>query len=397
MKKLFPLILIALLFLVLEFPVSKEASLKAQQRDASSLSFWHIADPEEVFQPLFNAWKKDHPANTISYQQFADEEELRGLLLEQLKKGKGPDVFTFPLRDFQDFLPYLLPTSLKGDEKLWTFARDRLVQKKSLYGLPLSAEALMAIYHDRYYPQGLKVGWNDFAQQTRAVSIPGIAMGVLSNVKSGWDMLETLFVQKGVVLSGKPKNAWFDILEFFTRFSDEKDPNFNWNERLSKHFAEMELQSFVQGQVAAVFGYPEDYWRVLEKIQTEDVRIPKEVVSLGFLPQFDSKNPRYLGQSMVLGVSLSSRSPKVAWEFVRFLTNEDNAKTYESLTGKISGRPIPWTKGDSELARIQKTELASASSFILSEKAKKRVESILDKVAKEKNKEELREILNEAL
>lgn len=398
MRKIFALIILAV---AVAYVVFRQPSPQGEGPLDSPkvLQFWGIYDVPEVYQPIFDQFQKDHPGLEIRYKQFANQEEYHQLTLQQLGKGKGPDIVLFDEDHFTDYQPHLAPASADYAEGFAKLTQERLINRGLLYGLPLWTDSLMMYYNKRSYRDGLKHAWYDFAEQTKKISISGVAMGRLDNLKSGWDILKTLFLQKDVKLSGKPENSLYDTLEFFIRFAYPVDRYYNWNERLTRNDPDLEIESFARERVAAIAGYSSLFHFLTTKSQQLEASgqraISGDEIGVALFPQFTPDTPTYLGKYMALGVSLRSKDPNLAWELIRLITDEKNSLYYHEATGRIPGRILPLNAGDSELVKVQKQQLPFLSVLSIAPATMEKIQAIVQRSLKDKRV--LQEILEEEL
>lgn len=376
-----------------------QGAFKNSEMEAQRLVFWGIYDLPEIYQPVIDEFQKVYPDIEITYRQFPNAEEYHHVLSKQLKRGKGPDIFLYPDQFRDHYFPYVNPTNANAGEGFAPLVEQHLVENRLLYGLPLWIDSLMLYFNKRYYKDGVSHKWYDFAEKTRELSIGGIAMGRFDNLKAGWDILKALFLQKQVVLSGKPENAVFDTLEFFTRFAYPIDRYFNWSEKLNRNYPDQEVDSFAREKVAAIAGYsPLLDLLNLKSQQLKEKglrRVKRENIGVALFPQLSLENPRYLSKYFALGVSLHSKLPNQAWDFIRLLTNETNAEYYLEATGRIPGRLLAISENDSEMKRVQKEQAAHSFVYPVSAEVKEKISRVQERGVG--NISLLREILEEDL
>lgn len=364
-----------------------------------SLTFWGIYDLPEIYRPVIDTYQKKYPHIEVVYRQFPNAEEYHSVLMKQLERGKGPDVFLFPSDKKDQVLDFINPTNAKRSEGFAALVDQDLVNNKLLYGLPLWIDSLMIFYHKRYYPEGIQTSWYDFAEQTRDLRIGGIASGRLDNLRYGWDILKSLFLQKDIVLAGQPANAVFDTLEFFTRFAYPIDRYFNWSVTLNKDYPDEEVDSLAREKVAAIAGYSSVYDLIKLKTQQLDEKrlrhIDPEEIGVASFPQFNPEEPKYLAKYFALSVSIHSQLPNHAWDFIEVLTDETHAPYYFEATGRIPGRVLAASDQDTELKRIQKQQVQNSYVYRVSDSVRSRIEAVVDRGLKDKNL--LREIFDEEL
>jgi len=363
--------------------------------DLIELSFWGIYDLEEVYEPMIESFQKEHPKIQITYKQFPNAEEYHRVLIDQLKEGKGPDILLFPDQRKEEYWSSLTPTSAKISEGFAQVAQQDLVEGKLAYALPLWIDSLVIYYNKAFYPEGIQPQWYDFAEQTRDINTGGIAMGRLDNMRYGWDILKALFLQKNVTLAGPAQEALFDTLEFFNRFAYPIDRYYNWNEKLSRDYPDLEVDSFAREKVAAIAGYSSLYHFIQTKIgQLDEIgfrHLEVDEIGVTTFPQFDPENPHYLAKYFALGVSTSSDHPNEAWDFIKLLTTPENAEYYQQATGRTSGRIIDISPEDNALIMAQKAQLSHTGLMRVSESAREQLEPIIQRGLKDKRL--LREVM----
>jgi len=394
MRKVIGIIIffIALIFVLLSEPQGNSILNNDSQK---KITFWGIYDLPEVYNPIIGAFQREHPDLEIKYKQYSNASEYHEVLFKQLEKGKGPDIFLFQGEDLEIYKPHLNPSNADLAEGFAPLAETALVENRLLYGLPLWVDSLMLFYNKRYYRDGLRENWYEFAEQTRDINLGGIAMGRLDNLKSGWDILKTLFLQKGVDLSTKPEENLYDTLDFFTRFAYAKDKYFNWNEKLNKDYPDEEVDSFVRRKVAAIAGYSSlaDHINIkIDQLQAAGAtRIKRDDLAFSTFPQFDSESPKYLAKYYALGVSVYADHPNLAWEFISFMTNAEQADYFRQATGRTPGRLLDYQAGNNEIGTIQKKQLANSYTFSIGTEIRAAIEDIVQRSLTDR--EALRELM----
>ncbi len=388
--------LLALTSIVFSEPEGRELKRNTEKHQ---LSFWGIYDLQEVYKPIIQNFQKEYPEIELVYRQFPNATEYHSVLMKQLKRGKGPDIFLFPTEKKTEVLEYINPTTINRAEGFAGLLGQDLIKNKLLYGLPLWMDSLMIFYNKRYYPDGIASAWYDFAEQTRDINIAGIATGRLDDLKYGWDILKTLLLQKNIVLAGQPSNAVFDTLEFFTRFAYPIDKYFNWSPVLNREYPDDEVDSFAREKVAAIAGYTPVYDLIALKSKqlTEQGirRIETDEIGVASFPQFDTENPKYLAKYFALSVSIHSHFPNQAWDFIGLLTDENHAPYYFEATGRTPGRVISSKESDTDLQRIQIQQIENSYTYSVDESVQRRLEEVVERGLKDKNL--LREIFDEVL
>jgi len=397
MRKIISIIIFLLALSFVFFSEPKGVQESPLSNGMTELNFWGIYDLPEVYEPIIQAFEREHSNVEVRYRQIATTEEYHELLLRQLEKGKGPDIFLFGHDQRELYSRYLTPSSAEYSDEFVTLAREDLVKKNLLYGLPFWVDSLMLYYNKRFYPEGLQPAWYDFAEQTTGIKVGGIAMGRFDHLRSAWDILKALFLQKDIKLTGTPENSLYDTLEFFNRFAYPIDKYFNWNEKLSRDYVDKEVDSFAREKVAAIAGFtPLRHFIEVKAQQWKDKgykRIKTENISVATFPQFDLENPKYLAKYTALGVSVYSGNPTLAWEFVKHMTSTEQASYFQEATGRTPGRILPVLDTDTDVMRIQKQQLLNVHSLIIPEETMAVIEEIAQRAVLDKRV--LLEVLDE--
>lgn len=355
--------------------IARDALLKEKNGDSfhgKTLQFWIFGDPEEIFDPLIEEYEAYHPDVRVRVRSFDSEKQYRIELSQALQKRAGPDLMVVVPDDFFKLKPFLFPKKTMEARQAGNFNVYPEITKQMFgtngnsYTLPWWADTLFLFYHKKYYPFGVSSSWDQFAEQTRTLTIGGIALGRFDNLLLAWDLFKALLIQKTDQLKiGESDSVWSETMKFFLRFADEKDRFFNWSETLTRFGPDLEKESFARQQVAAIGGFLSDYESLLEKIKVLKKTVGRNIIDpdeIGFapFPQFDPKTPKHLTKFYSLGVSLRSRFPIEAWDFILFLDQNENRKKFEFATGKISAKILPGRSSDHPLLSLQRELMKNA-------------------------------------
>ncbi|MDP3975982.1 MAG: ABC transporter substrate-binding protein [bacterium] len=396
MKKLVTIAAVVLVFLFLLLQPVRD-NFEHISSEPQELNLWGVYDLPEAYEASISAFSKLYPQITVHYKQFPHWEEYYRVLESELKKGAGPDIFVFDESKKDQFWPFLMPGHRRHAQGFAPFVEQELVQDNLLFGLPLWVDSLLIYYNSQYYPQGIPGDWHALGKLTQEVGIPGMAMGELEQLRSGWDILRALLLQKSVILQGQAPGSLFDTVDFFIRFAYPIDPFFNWSGQIAAAYPDKEVDIFLRGRVAAIAGFSSlhDYLQLRSRQLRElgvQRSIAPEQIGLAQFPQLRVDQPQYLGKYAALGVSLHSQTPNAAWEFIRFLTSENQIGFYEQLTRRTSGRLRPEQAADTELMKLQRQQLKNLGIYRLGEEQKSKIQSVVARALK--NRGLLRELLD---
>lgn len=346
-----------------------------------TLTYWRVFDDSDAFFDIIEKYKELHPNINIEYRKLRYE-EYENELLNAWAEDRGPDIFSIHntwIKKYQakitpmpaeitmsymvetgsikkEVVPQLKTTpSLTVRELKNNFAdvvaSDVILDDGKIYGLPLSIDTLALYYNrDLFNSAGIAKApeyWNKEFQQDvkkltkqdpkKGIIQSGVAMGASSNIERYSDLLAVLMMQNGsVMINGNQvtfqsvpstiKNGYnpgLEALRFYSDFANPLKEVYSWNKDLPNS-----LQSFTSGNLAMFFGYSYH----LEQIKA---LAPNLNFGISKLPQIEG-NPLAVNYAnyWVETVSKKSAHSAEAWDFIQFLTKEENAKTYLEKTKK---------------------------------------------------------------
>jgi len=319
-----------------------------------SLEFWGISDEPIVFNSLIQDFKKTYPHISINYT-LKDQKTYHEDLLRALADNKAPDIVM--LQD--NWLPYyedkIYPLDLKKDkyfnlldlEQIFSqISRNEVVKDSYLLGLPLYTDVL-ALYYNKDVFNNYNIvlppaTWEEIlnlistlrrvnpqGQITRAA----IALGSSSNVDWKTDILSALIMQYGgEIVDTSEQKAVLNVsinkedkkivpgeeaLNFYTQFNDPYSRYYTWND----NFVDSTI-AFSRGETVMMIGYNQ----AKKTINRYGANLNYGIASL---PQF-ANSPSIInyGQTMTLAVLKNSEYHQESWNFLKFLSQKNNAQNY---------------------------------------------------------------------
>ncbi len=338
---------------VLIFGRTNNAPPVTLQTNALTLEFWGLFDSSDVYQPIIDAYKKQHPNITVHYRKFLFD-DYEGSLINALASRKGPDIFMIHnswLAKHQDKLepsPVANSTSY-GDIFVPQTAQDFLRQNK-VYGYPLFIDNLALFYNrDLFAKEAFSeppLTWDEFDTYVKSLTRfspngdllrSGASIGGTSkSVNRATDILLLLLLQNGIepITSDKHEVAWKadtkmfesakDALRFYTSFADPSNTLYAWNEKQS-----YSIDGFFTGKVAMMFNYAYN-------IPVIKAKAPYLNFAVAPLPSKGA--PVTLTNYWGVGVSNQSAFKQEAWNFLDFLTSKEQYTGYIQTTGRLSSR-----------------------------------------------------------
>lgn len=343
-----------------------------------TITYWRVFDGPDAFDEVIKKYKTLHPFITINYRKLRYN-EYEAELLNAMAEDRGPDIFSIHntwMREYQSKLAPLPDTitmvypvtqgtikkevipesrttksiSLKElkDNFVDVVSQDVVLNDGKIYGLPLSVDTLAMYYNkDLFNYAGISqvpAYWNkEFLQDVKKLTKQdskkgliqsGAALGGSTNINRYSDILAVLMMQSGATMMDSSGKVMFhtapsaatnvsyspgiDALRFYTDFADPAKEAYTWSENLPNS-----LEMFISGNLAIMFSYSYD-------LQTIKAQAPKLNFSVTKLPQIEGVPPTNINFANYWVEVVSKKSPVIneAWDFVQFITKEEQAKLY---------------------------------------------------------------------
>lgn len=409
-----------------------------------TLTYWRVFDGPDAFEDIITKYKAIHPNITIVYKKLRLD-EYENELLNALAEDRGPDIFSIHNTWMEKYQSKLVPMpdtismvylstqgtikkevvselkttksiSLKElkDNFVDVVSRDVILSDGKIYGLPLSVDTLAMYYNkDLFNLAGIsKVPgyWNaEFIQDIKKLTKQdadkqivqsGVALGSSKNINRFSDILAALMMQSGATMMSDKNQVMFnastgsnnyvpgvDALRFYTDFADQAKESYTWNESQPNS-----LEMFMNGTLAIMFSYSYD-------LETIKAQAPKLNFSIAKLPQIEGNPPTNinLANYWVEVVSKKSKNPNEAWDFIQFMTKEEQAKTYLEKTKKPTAlRSLVATQKEDNEIGVFADQVLTAKSWYHGKNVKAAEDAIgemIDMVFKNTN-EKIIDVLN---
>ncbi|MBN1915493.1 extracellular solute-binding protein [Candidatus Dojkabacteria bacterium] len=337
-----------------------------------TLIWWNLFEPVENVRPLIEAYQSAHSNVTIQYAE-RDLSDYRTLLESNLTDGlprTGPDIFTIHntwTGNYESFLSpapssVVDPTKFRSD--FYDFVSDDFTGSSGLIlGIPLGIDCLAIIYNkDLLEAEGYTVpssSWDDFKIQARTlttrkaneISTAGFSAAVPENTQFAFEIVNLLMLQSGGnILSSDKSTAVFatdsDIfgaLSFYLDFAGGNDST--WNNK-----QQIDIAAFLSGKLAM---YAAPSWRLLDVVKyNEQYNLGLDYATAP-MPQLENLEDTRIQVGSYWGqvVSRDSANPDVAWDFLNFITQPDQLRTFhnKAAENRAFGELYPRREMASEL------------------------------------------------
>lgn len=332
--------------------------LGGNQNKQVNLKYWGIWESSTTMSQIIANYKKIKPNVSITYEKRSPQ-QYRDSLQTQIENGRGPDIFTFhntwPIMLKNDLAPApssVMTAKALKDNYYPVIYSDMKNGQQQVIGVPSGIDGLALFWNkDIFDAAGIPnppSTWQELSQDASLLTVrdaqgnirtSGVALGTASNVDSFSDILGLMIFQNG----GDPKNPatkeGAEALEYYTTFA--KGPSKVWDETLPSSTV-----AFAGGTLAMYFGQS---WRAID-IKNANPLLNFEVSPL---PQLENGNTNWASY-WATGVSSKSQNTQEAWEFVKYLNDQQtliNIYNEDSKSpGRFFGQPYPLKTMGEQLA-----------------------------------------------
>lgn len=353
-----------------------------------TLTYWGLWEDPDIISPLLSDFittyteKHSDVTLTINYEKrtFGTLEQLKTTLLTRLQRGTGPNLCRLHnswVKEFADELAPLPSEVMSESDYTSAFYPVALSSAKvgeQIFAIPLEYDGIVLYYNKKLFegvdaPSALST-WEGFRREavrltqweendpTKKILRAGAAFGAVGNISHSADLFSLLLSQSGAdPLTELETQAVADALSFYTNFVTV---NHVWDETLP-----FSIDAFANEQVAMVFG---PSWRALN-ISDRNPQLDFAAVPVPQLPAAPEKGVHWASFWME-AVSKDSANTELAWELLKFLSEEEQQRKFYSTASQVRAFGEPYSR--SSLAENLSTHeileplLASASGAVSS-------------------------------
>lgn len=358
-----------------------------------TLVWWRVWDNQQAVDGLISAYRALHPNVDIEYRKLRYE-EYENELLEALAEDRGPDIFSIHNTWTQRYKSKLSAApaqtqvpikrtvgTVKKEEMIELITKPTItpgqVRKKFLepvaqdvvmysepagdvkpqekvWGLPLNMDTLVLFYNkDLLSNAGIAEpakNWVEFQEHVKKITkideksneilISGAGLGTAKNVTRNFDILSLLMMQNLTPMIDDKGKPVFDripaemgnveippgigALEYYTQFSSPLFEGYCWNDKMPNS-----LEAFISGKVGYFFGYSYHRDQIIAKA-------PKLKFSIAPMPQVGEGQKVNYANYWVETVSNKTKAVDYAWDFLQFITAEENVAIYLDANKKTT-------------------------------------------------------------
>lgn len=357
---------------------------EAAAPNLNTIIVWGFEDAD-TWKPIISAYKENND-HEIKYEKQPFDSFYESRLLNSIASGEGPDLFALPNQWVYRHKEKLAPMPSKMaqnynlDDEYVPMIKQSLVFDSKIFGMSPSAQPLELFYNPTLFEQRideiessedaalikksdqyLRVmpkTWDQFVETSKlltkksasGITQSGVALGT-DKISNAQDLLYLLMYQNGTnIISDNLKTATFSLsketatdanefsgrraLDFYTSFATPNSPNFSWSDSAGN-----DVDAFINGKVAMIFGYPE-----LENYF--EAKFPNFTYQKTFVPQLHTDNSKIVdyGKFTAFSVNKLSSKSSEAWELINalmltsdsFLSATDLPASTKNSDSKIS-------------------------------------------------------------
>lgn len=327
------------------------------------VSLWGPLPDGQISRVLSGVNKENKPYN-INYTEIPAH-SYEETVVNALASGKGPDFWIISQdmilknKDRISVIPFLVYPERNFRDNFVDIS-SLLIEPKGegLTGIPFLADPLIMYWNkDLFSSAGLSQppkNWDDFAEAVTVftqkndvgnIVQSGTALGELSNIKNGKDILSMLMIQSDnpiikvdnvnnlKIVLGDDDNAGnnpaVSAINFFNSFSDPSKDIYSWNKALTEAG-----DMFAKGSLAMYFGYASELPDILE-------RNPHLNFDIAEVPQIKgdkTKTSFAKMYSFAIMKNISQAKKQAVINSVLFITSANVAKSFSQETGLASLR-----------------------------------------------------------
>lgn len=309
-----------------------------------TLQYWGLWEDEAIVKPVIDKFQIEHPNIKVQYTK-QNITQYKDRVQSAIQRGDGPDVFRFHatwvpmLRDEIEPIPENIMSPAEFNSTYYEVMQRDLLAGDTLWGIPMMTDGLgLFINEDLFAAAGVSVPktYEDLLAVVPQLTVKNedqiitsaIALGTTNNVEHFSDILALMIMQNGGKLTNPVGVEAEEAVVFFLKFSNPSDPMYTWN-----GLQDNSVSAFANGRVAMMLA---PSWRAFDVRQLN----PNLRFHIESVPQL-SETPVTWASYWAEGISSQSKYKEQAFEFLKYLTNEENTMLLyaEAAKARLFGPP----------------------------------------------------------
>jgi ABC-type glycerol-3-phosphate transport system substrate-binding protein len=358
---------------------------KQQTVNAVKLTMWGTADPDTAFKGVIEKYRVEHSYVSITYKQVPVT-DYQNQLLQAWAQGTGPDIFFVPHTWVTQMSAYAVaqpvdigvskitvtknligtsttvskpkqtpPTQATIKSSFVEAVAEDVIQNGQVWGYPVAMDGL-ALYSNTTLLNNAKIfepakTWAELLDHVsvkgltildaeQSIVQSGIALGTVSNLPYATDILTTLMMQNGAQMVDKTGKIQFQsaqgltALNYFRSYATPSRESYSWNSAQPNA-----RDQFAKGKVAYFIGTLADAAAIQKSGIKWQVTPMLHLDVQGDRDGAHENATRFINTPIYDVAMVSKASAKKstqAWNFVNFMMQSGNVKSYLDATGKLS-------------------------------------------------------------
>lgn len=322
-----------------------------------TLNVWGMWENKEAFEAIASKYKELHPNVTINYddRSVVKASSYHDTVFGRVAQEDVADIVLVhnswvpAIKASLSAMPATLMDAATYSQTYYSVAGDSAVFDSKIYAVPAYYDGLVLVYNKQHFDainqKTPPTAWEEFRRLALLLTVKsekdalirgGAAIGTANNVDFFSDILGLMFAQAKISIpqdiDSKPAQ---DALSFYTIFSMQDHV---WDSSFPEAAA-----AFAQERVSMIF-VPS--WALLDILKVR----PDLQIGVAPVPQVDSQNPVTWGSFWMYAVPSKSKNQATAWDFINFISQDDQQKLLFSTASKYRTYGAPYAKIDLQSA-----------------------------------------------
>jgi multiple sugar transport system substrate-binding protein len=330
------------------------------------LSYWGLWEPESVMLPIIEEYEAENPGVNILYSQqaFRNYEGIAYTRLQQASTSTepAPDILRINNTWTPKFYKYLTPlpdnimdSSTYSETFYPTALEDFTAKDGNIYALPWEIDGLAIFYNKQLLSAAgysePPTDWDSFVELAQELTTKneagqiltsGLAIGTSNNINHSADILSYLMLLNNADImdstyttANLTSSQVISAVTIYTQFAQGEDSV--WTTDLRN-----DLEMFYAGKLAMMFA---PSWRAFDIIEAA----PSIEFGIATTPQLATNDPVYYSMYWGDAVSSTCENPQVAWDFIKFLVDNQQKTFSNSSQIRAFGEPYSLVSLNSEM------------------------------------------------
>ncbi len=321
---------------------------------SGSITFWGLWENRDVVNALINNYQNANPNVTVTYEDrsILNPNDYRERIFARAEENLGVDVvlihntWVSSLKDSLTPAPSGVFSAQDYSSAFYPVASDSAVLEGKVYAVPFYYDGLVLLYNKDHFDEIGQIepptSWEEFRRLALRLTIrsgegedmeivrSGAAIGNADNIEHFSDLLGLMFSQTGVTVPANvDTTAAAEALDFYTTFYKTDQI---WDETMPEANT-----AFAQNKVSMIF-VPS--WRILDILEAN----PTLNFGVAPVPQALPNKPASWASFWMLAVPATSKNPTAAWDFIKFITSEEQELALFSEASKFRPFGAPYAR-----------------------------------------------------